>query len=196
MSVAHDHTFGPYTVYDLDALPDEGKGYELADGWLIPLSPSPRHDMAADILRDLFRSAARAAGASVYVQAPMDISTPAGIRKPDVGVLDRDAARAAHEQNARTFYGRDVLLAAEIVSRRSGSEQVDRVDKVIDYANTGIEHYWIIDLEPRPRVELYRLRESAYECVGTVYAGHRLDVEKPFPIAFDPAELLDVDQDW
>ncbi|MCP2320648.1 Endonuclease, Uma2 family (restriction endonuclease fold) [Nocardia amikacinitolerans] len=196
MSVAHEHTFGPYTVYDLDALPDEGKGYELADGWLIPLSPSPRHDMAADILRDLLRSAARAAGAHVYVQAPMDISTPAGIRKPDVGVLDRDAARAAHEQNARTFYGRDVLLAAEIVSRRSGSEQVDRVDKVIDYAHTGIEHYWIIDLEPRPRVELYRLRESAYECVGTVYAGHRLDVEKPFPIAFDPAELLDVDQDW
>lgn len=65
MGVAHEHGFGPYTVYDLDALPDEGKGYELADGWLIPLSPSPRHDMAADILRDRLRDAARAAGAKV-----------------------------------------------------------------------------------------------------------------------------------
>ncbi|MEU6580720.1 hypothetical protein [Nocardia sp. NPDC046763] len=90
MGVAHERGFGPYTVYDLDALPDEGKSYELADGWLIPLSPSPRHDMAAE--------AARASAAKVHIQGPLDISTPAGIRKPDVGVMDRDSARDAGPQ--------------------------------------------------------------------------------------------------
>ncbi|MCM6776045.1 Uma2 family endonuclease [Nocardia sp. CDC159] len=196
MSVAHDHPFGPYTIYDLDALPDEGKGYELADGWLIPLSPSPRHDMAADILRDRFRSAARAAGVKVYVQAPMDISTPAGVRKPGVGVIDRDAARTAHEANTRTFYGRDLLLVAEVVSRRSGSEHVDRVDKLYDYANAGIPQYWIIDLEPHPRIEVHTLVGGEYGSPTTVHAGNILNVDYPFPVSIDPAELLDVDSAW
>lgn len=26
------HEYGPYTLYDLDALPEDGKGHELADG--------------------------------------------------------------------------------------------------------------------------------------------------------------------
>ena len=38
------HQYGTYTVYDLDALPGDGKRYELADGWLTELSPSPWHD--------------------------------------------------------------------------------------------------------------------------------------------------------
>lgn len=195
MSVAHDHSYGPYTIYDLDALPDEGKGYELADGWLIPLSPSPRHDVAADNLRSIIRDAARAAGAQVYVQAPMDVSTPAGVRKPDVAVIDRESARIAHEENARTFYGHDVVLVAEVVSRRSGSEQVDRVDKLVDYASAGIKHYWIVDLEPHPRIQLYVLDGASYQLDVTVGPENYIDVKQPFPIAFDPAVLLELDLD-
>jgi hypothetical protein len=33
--------YGPYTLYDLDVLPEDGKGYELADGWLTELPASP-----------------------------------------------------------------------------------------------------------------------------------------------------------
>ncbi|MFI0349295.1 hypothetical protein [Actinomadura sp. 9N407] len=43
MSIAstHDHGgFGPYTIEDLHAREDDGKGLELEDGWLIELSPS------------------------------------------------------------------------------------------------------------------------------------------------------------
>ncbi|WP_433564561.1 Uma2 family endonuclease [Nocardia sp. CA-151230] len=196
MSVAHEHGFGPYTVYDLDALPDEGKGYELADGWLIPLSPGARHDMAADILRDRLREAARAAGAKVHIQGPMDISTPAGVRKPDVAVMDRAAARAAHEANVRTFYGRDVLLVVEVVSRRSGSERVDRVDKLDDYAAAGIPQYWIIDLEPHPQIALHGLENGAYGRPEKFQAGELLRIDSPFPFALDPAELLDPDNAW
>jgi Uma2 family endonuclease len=196
VSVAYDHAFGPYTIYDLDALPDEGKGHELADGWLIPLSPSPRHDMAADILRDRLRAAARAAQAKVHIQGPMDISTPAGVRKPDVGVMDRDAARIAHEANMRTFYGRDVLLVAEVVSRRSGSEPVDRVDKLYDYAAAGIPQYWIIDLEPHPQIAIHILADGTYGAPAKVQAGEILRIESPFPFTIDPADLLDPENAW
>jgi Uma2 family endonuclease len=194
--VSPDHTFGPYTVYDLDEFPDEGKSYELADGWLIPLSPSPRHDMAADILRDRLRDAARAAGAKVHVRGPMDISTPAGIRKPDVGMLDRAAARAAREANMRTFYGRDLLLAAEVVSPRSGSEPIDRVDKLFDYAAAGIPQYWIIDLQPHPQIAVHTLLDGSYERPRKIQAGEILRIESPFPFTIDPADLADPDNAW
>jgi hypothetical protein len=42
------HEYGPYTLYDLDALLEDGKRFELAGGWLTELSPSPWHDHAAD----------------------------------------------------------------------------------------------------------------------------------------------------
>lgn len=196
VSVAHDHVFGPYTIYDLDALPDEGKGYELADGWLIPLSPSPRHDIAADILRDRFRAAARAAGAKVHVQGPMDISTSAGVRKPDVAVMDREAARAAHEARMRTYYGRDVLLVVEVVSRRSGSEQNDRVDKLYEYAAAGIPQYWIIDLEPHPQIAVHDLTDGIYGSPAKFQGGEMLHIDVPFPFDLDPAELLDPENLW
>jgi len=47
VSVPAVHEYGPYTLYDLDALPEDGKRYELADGWLTELSPSPWHDQAS-----------------------------------------------------------------------------------------------------------------------------------------------------
>jgi hypothetical protein len=31
----HGTQFGPYTVLDLHELPEDGKGFELEDGWLI-----------------------------------------------------------------------------------------------------------------------------------------------------------------
>ncbi|MFG1790013.1 hypothetical protein [Nocardia sp. NPDC049149] len=40
------------------------------------------------------------------------------------------------------------------------------------------------------------LEDLTYRHVTTVYAGQMLEVEQPFPIAFDPADLLDVDKDW
>ena len=111
MSASAVHEYGPYTLYDLDALPEDGKCYELADGWLMELSPSPWHYHAADRLKDVLRDAARQAGADLYIAGgPNDVSTPSGIRKPDVFAVPRDVARAAIDRKARTFYSSDLVL--------------------------------------------------------------------------------------
>lgn len=34
-----DAGFGPYTVLDLYDLPEDGKGFELEDGWLVEVRP-------------------------------------------------------------------------------------------------------------------------------------------------------------
>lgn len=94
MSTPPVHEYGPYTLYDLDALPEDGKGYELADGWLTGLTASPWHDHGAGRLKEILVAAAEQAGADVYVAGgPDDVSTPAGIRKPDVFLVPKDVAQ-------------------------------------------------------------------------------------------------------
>jgi hypothetical protein len=133
------------------------------------------------------------AGAGVYVaEGPNDIATPAGVRKPDAFIVPRDVSRTAISGKVRTYYASDLLLVAEVISPRSGSEQVDRVRKVREYARAGIPAYWIIDLEPEPKVTILTLHGSDYVLDSETRAGHVLTVSQPYPISFDPAELTEL----
>ncbi|GAB2530386.1 Uma2 family endonuclease [Nocardia heshunensis] len=190
-AIEDGYGFGPYTVEDLHGLPDEGKAHELVDGWLIELSPSTRHDYLAKSLARILERAAEDSGASVYVQAPMDISTPSGARKPDVAVMSATAARSARDLGLSLYPGHDVQLAIEVVSRGSGSEREDRHRKVIEYARTGIEQYWLIDFDPRPRIQIRTLNGAAYGDPIILEESDVLDVSAPFPISFPLSRLAD-----
>ncbi|WP_162958211.1 Uma2 family endonuclease [Nocardia yunnanensis] len=193
MSPAVDdgYGYGPYTVEDLHGLPDEGKAFELVDGWLIELSPSTRHDYLAQVLARILQRAAEDAGVDVYVQAPMDISTPAGARKPDVALMGAAAARSARDLGLSLYPGNDVQIAIEIVSRGSGSEREDRHRKVTEYARTGIDQYWLVDFDPRPRIQIRRLNGAAYTDPIVLEDADVLDVSHPFPITFPLTRLSD-----
>ncbi|APA99314.1 hypothetical protein NS506_05268 [Nocardia seriolae] len=190
-AVEDGYGYGPYTVEDLHNLPDEGKAHELVDGWLIELSPSTRHDYLAKVLTRILERAADDFGAEVYVQAPMDISTPSGARKPDVAVMTGAAARTARELGLSLFPGSDVQLAIEIVSRGSGSEREDRGRKVTEYARTGIKQYWIVDFDPQPRIQIRHLKETSYQEPIVIGEADILEVSDPFPISFLLSRLAD-----
>jgi len=192
MSVAHEYAFGPYTAQDLLALPDEGKRFELVDGWLIELSPSPRHNQVARSLMWILMRAAEEAGIDVCVSdSAEDITTPAGIRRPDVMVLDGQAARTARKLGRSAYHGADVLLVVEVISRGSGSEREDRSRKLREYALAGIDQYWIIDFDPDVRIQMYVLDGDAYRLDHAVTEGSTLKVEAPLRVIFDPAVLAD-----
>ncbi|TDC67980.1 Uma2 family endonuclease [Actinomadura sp. GC306] len=194
MAATLGRAHGPYTLYDLDALPEEGRRYELADGWLHELPGDLWHDHAADQLKGILKDAARQADADVHVAgAPQDVTTPAGIRKPDVFAVSRDVARAALERQTRTYYGPDLLLVAEVVTPRTVNEQTDRVRKVEEYAMTGIPHYWLIDLEPRPTITMMELLDGRYEVAAKARSGETVTLHRPYPISFDPARLSEMD---
>ncbi|MFC4050723.1 Uma2 family endonuclease [Actinomadura syzygii] len=185
---------GPYTLYDLDALPEDGRRHELADGWLHELPGDLWHDHAAEQLRGILKDAARQAGADVHIAGtPQDVTTPAGVRKPDVFAVGRDVARAALERRTRTYYGPDLILVAEVVTPRTVNERIDRVHKVDEYAATGIPHYWIVDLEPRPLITMLELADGRYELAGKARSGETVALDRPFPMAFDPVRLSEMD---
>lgn len=197
-SVAHEVGYGPYTVLDLHDLPDDGKGFELEDGWLIEVAAGSRHNWVARNVSRIVEAAATGAGAVVIVcdGGGWEISTVAGIRKPDVFVVSREVARAVIiDESPKVIPGREVLLAVEVISAGSSSERNDRVRKVGEYASVGIPQYWIVDHQPYPRVRVLRLGEQEYIAEPVTSAGTLLVAEihadKPFTVSFDPAALLE-----
>jgi Uma2 family endonuclease len=195
---AHGTQFGPYTVLDLHELPEDGKGLELEDGWLIEVAASSRHNWALRTLARIIERAAVDAGSQVVVcdGGEWEISTPAGIRKPGVFVVPRETARAAIiEESPKLIPGVELLMVAEVISPGSSSERTDRLRKVSEYASLGIPQYWIVEHTPRPSVQVLLLANGTYTAAPIVMQGTRLeaeiDADKPFAVSFDPADLLD-----
>jgi len=189
--------FGPYTVLDLHQLPEDGKGLELEDGWLIEVAASSRHNWALRTLARIIEAAAAGAGSQAVVcdGGEWEISTPAGVRKPDVLVIPREIARAAIiEESPRLIPGTELYLVAEVISPGSGSERTDRLRKVSEYARLGIPQYWIVEHTPRLAVQVLTLVDGAYTAAPAVVEGTPLDAvidaDKPITVSFDPADLL------
>jgi hypothetical protein len=65
--VTEDAAFGPYTILELHELPEDGKGVELEDGWLVEVAASSRHNWALRNLARIIEDAAARAGSAVIV---------------------------------------------------------------------------------------------------------------------------------
>jgi len=68
---AHGTQFGPCTVLDLRALPEDGKGFELEDGWLVERAASSRHNWALRTFARIIEGAAAQAGSQIDADKPI-----------------------------------------------------------------------------------------------------------------------------
>ncbi|WP_018653513.1 Uma2 family endonuclease [Actinomadura flavalba] len=181
---------GPYTIADLDALPEEGKRYELVHGHLIEMSPSVLHDEVAEAVKEALRPGLPA---GYLLRGPYDLRMPDGsLYSPDVAILDAAAVRRAKDEDRRALTGEDALLVVEVQRPSSGSWKKVHHEKVRDYAAAGVPHYWIVDLEDVPSITVYHLDEGdiTYTLTHHVTGDRALTTEAPFPIALTPADLL------
>jgi Uncharacterized protein conserved in cyanobacteria len=147
-------------------------------------------------LREIFKEAARRAGADVFIDGgEYEFVVPTGVRKPDVFILDADAERAACEADELYINPADLFVVAEVVSPRSGSEPHDRVFKRDEYAKVGIPQYWIVDFKPVPRIEVLELNAGGvYKTTQVVTGDEILVVVEPFDMTVVPNALLGLDQ--
>jgi len=120
-------------------------------------------------------------------------SQPGSSRRPDLVVVQRSAVERVGGQGG-LLRASEVLIAIEIVS--PGSRRTDRVTKRGDYADAGIPHYWIVDLEPPVSLlacHLAGLVGSA-DSAGTVGYADSGEITGKFTTT-EPIELtLDLDQ--
>jgi Uma2 family endonuclease len=191
MSVMSDYgpDRGPYTIEDLDNMPEEGKRHELIHGWLIEMAAGVMHDVVAENVKKVIASCAPE---GYVVFGPWDVRMPDdSIYKPDVAVLDKAALRTAFEEDRRAVTGDDVLLAVEVQRPHSGSWKTVHHVKTRDYARAGIPHYWIVDLDDRPTLSVHALGPDGTYTLTDHVSGYTVaELETPFRIKFAPAHLI------
>ncbi len=172
----------PWTLADLEALPEDGQRYELIDGSLL-MSPPPTlvHQAVVDRVRRLLRGAA---GPDLEVLEAVGLQLPSALLVPDVLV----ASAAAVWNGSSVLSPPDVLLVVEVVS--PSSRTMDRITKPTLYAAAGVPAYWRVELSESgsASVVTFRLNETTYVEQAAVSPGDEVDLGWPLPLRLAPGE--------
>jgi Uma2 family endonuclease len=180
------------TVAEYAELGETENGYtELQEGHVL-MSPSPRASHSRASGRLLIQIDPQVP-ADLYLLQDVDVNLaltridqPGFVRRPDLFVADK-AAYDRTEADGSLLCAADVRLAVEIVS--PGSRRMDNVIKLGEYADAGIPHYWVIDLEPPISVHVWHLAdEYGYQDSGT-FTG-QVTLAAPFDVQINLGTLL------
>ncbi|MFF4622128.1 Uma2 family endonuclease [Nonomuraea jabiensis] len=170
----------PFTVDDLLEFPDDGNRYELFNGSLL-VSPSPTSPHQRAIYR---------------LQRILDDATPpeleplaaVNLRVSDKDYYIPDLVIVPAGTDQLMYSPEELLLAVEVVSPSTKSR--DRGLKTDAYAAAGIPSYWRIELDEGPTLYTYELNGASYDPPTAYKAGAVANVTRPFPVNFDPADLV------
>lgn len=116
---------------------------------------------------------------------------PGTSRRPDLVVVERGALQRVRTEGG-LLLAAETVLVVEIVS--PGSRRTAFIVKRSEYADAGIPHYWIVDLEPAGAVSLRACHQSegtaGYVDDGAVAGTYTTDL--PFPFTVDLAAISDL----
>jgi len=171
----------PFTVHDLDGMPDDGRRYELIDGELL-VSPAPglRHQT---ISYQLHRLLDDACPDDLYViAAPFAVQTDVSNEvQPDVLVARLE------ELTDKNLPGAPVL-AVEVLS--PSGRLIDLNLKRAAYERMHTPSYWVLDPDVPDLLVLELDAEDRYEEVARVVGDEVFEAHQPFKVRVVPTELL------
>jgi len=156
------------TYRDYEALPADGRRYELHEGELsVTAAPGLPHQRVVGGLFRLLTEHVIARGLGEVFVSPVDcILSNTTIVQPDLVYLAADRSALA---SARGIEG-PPTLAVEVLS--PGTLSIDRGVKLQLYARHGVPYYWIVDPEGRG-IEAYVLDQGAYRLAARLVGEDR-----------------------
>ena len=171
----------PFTVGELDRMPDDGRRYELLDGALI-VSPRPTtiHQLVAfRLARELDQACPD--GLFVMPEPAVQLSDQTEF-DPDIVVVRRE-----HVGGAKVT--EPPLLAVEV--RSPSTALIDLNRKKAAYEAFGVPSYWIVVPDRvRPELIVFELVDGRYGEVAHVTGDEGLRLERPFAVEVVPARLI------
>jgi len=177
-----------WTIADLDALPDDGKRYEIVDGELYMSSqPDYAHQRVCLDFGLLLDQWSEITGAGETNLAPGVIFSEDNAVAPDVMWMSWGRLAAARRPNDGHLYAAPELVI-EVLSPGSANERRDREVKLKLYSGRGVDEYWIADWRNQT-VALYRRQGEALEPVATL-AGDDLLSSPRFPGCSRPVSFV------
>jgi Uma2 family endonuclease len=171
----------PFTVHDLEGMPDDGRRYELIDGELL-VSPAPglRHQTVG--LR-LYRLLDDACPDELYVlAAPFAVQTDVSNEvQPDVLVARFDELTDKNLPAAP-------VLAVEVLS--PSGRLIDLNLKRAAYQRMGTPSYWVLDPDVPDLPVLELDDDGQYQEMARVTGDDVFEADRPFKARIVPNELL------
>jgi Uma2 family endonuclease len=170
------------TLDEFVALPeDNSQRYELEEGILVvsPRPVPPHQRVGNRLTHKLNEQMPSEWEAFTELEVVVIDREPATVRVPDVVVIPPDWVRAQ-------VPAAKVLIAVEVIS--PGSRRKDTLVKPMEYAEAGIPHYWVIDLEPPATLTAYVLVDGHYQEAQTVT--NELTTLDPFPLQINVSALI------
>jgi Uma2 family endonuclease len=169
----------PFTVAELDRMPDDGRRYELLDGVLV-VSPRPTtlHQFVA---MRLLRVLADACPEDLCV-----VPEPAVELGPQTE-FDPDLVVVRMDQVGGAKFTEPPLLVVEIRSPSTALFDLNR--KKAAYERFGVPSYWIVNPDPpQPELAVFELRDGRYALAAKTSGPFATD--RPFALSIDPARLI------
>lgn len=168
----------PFTVAELDRMPDDGRRYELLDGMLaVSPRPAPIHQVVAFQLAKVLDNACPK-GLMVVPEPAVELG-PQTEFDPDLVVVHRDDMGGAK-------FTKPPLLVVEV--RSPSTALVDLNRKKDAYERFGVPSYWIVNPDPeRPELTVFELRDGRY--VLAEKATVAFTATRPFPVTITLADL-------
>ena len=169
----------PFTVAELDQMPDDGRRYELLDGVLV-VSPRPTtvHQVVAGRLYSVLSSA-----------CPEDLCV---VPEPAVELgpqteFDPDLVVVRMDQVGGAKFTEPPLLVIEI--RSPSTALIDLNRKKAAYERFGVPSYWIVNPDPpQPELTVFELRDGRYALAAKTLGLFTAD--RPFTVTVAPAHLV------
>ncbi|MDA0565757.1 Uma2 family endonuclease [Streptomonospora sp. S1-112] len=179
----------PLTVDDLARMPDDGRRYELVDGRL-DVSPAPVFPHSVVDTRLTWHLVNQVPKGYMPISAP-GINLNADRthhRIPDLAVIRRQDCESP-------YLTRPPVLAIEIMSPESVFR--DNHTKRREYAEFGIESYWIINPAPdKTGIMEFRLQDGTYHEVQQVFGESVFATTSPLELRLVPYWLTADDESW
>lgn len=175
------------TLEEFIELPeDNSRRYELQEGVLIvsPRAASLHQQVLMHLTMALYHQLPAERRLAPDMELVIQAGFPATVRVPDLVIVRADAVAA----NLPRYSADEILVAVEIIS--PGSRRTDTRTKPYEYAEAGIPHYWVIDLDEPLSLAAYHLAgEFGYQEAPAVTGV--FETKEPFPLRIDLTELAD-----
>jgi Uma2 family endonuclease len=162
-----------WTSADLDAMPDDGKRYEIIDGELyVSKQPHWHHQHTCVAVATELEIWNRETGAGQVNAAPGLIFADDDDVAPDVVWISNERRAVALTEDGKLHAAPELVI--EVISPGYANERRDREAKLKLYSRRGVWEYWIIDWLRR-QIEVYRRENAALILVATLHEADTLE---------------------
>lgn len=162
-----------WTSSDLEAMPDDGKRYEVIDGELyMSRQPHWHHQYACSELIAMLHNWSKETGKGQVNFAPGLIFAEDDDVAPDVVWISNERLATALAEDGKLHAAPELII--EVLSPGAHNERRDREAKLKLYSRRGVREYWIVDWRKR-EIEVHRREGIALRLVGTLFETDTLE---------------------